>query len=217
MTDDPDTTEHDLPAWAVTRLTEAHQRVQNLTAGHRLWHERFTDADRARFTDPWPDVWASNQGTIGLWCRARGTPWNRAIAEVAHALGFLDQSSRDALVAALPAEDLIAGGPAALRRTRDVVPSWNKQLGELRYRGAVIREVKPEAENVRAILDAFQEDGWQNEIYDPLPPTEASARRRRAVATLNMDLQQIRFYSTGNGRRIAWEPRDETPGTAAPA
>lgn len=206
--------EPNLPDWVVARLEEAYHRVQNLTAGEKLWRERFTPADHSRFDQPWPQVWAANQGTIGLWCKARGTSWNRGIAEVATALGFLDNSTKAAIIAALPDEAEVGGG-VGTQRHRDVLPSWHKQLGELRYRGELIREVKPEAANLRTILDAFQEDGWPNEIYDPLPPTEASARRRRAVATLNKDLRLIRFYSTGNGRRIGWEPCDEDRGTPA--
>ena len=216
MNENPEGEPPRLPDWVVARLEEACHRVQNLPAGKKLWHERFTPADHSRFDQPWPQVWAANQGTIGLWCKARGTSWNRGIAEAAHALGFLDEPTKNAIIAALPHEDP-SGGYGGTRPRRDLTPSWNKALGELRYRGDVIREVKPEAENLRTILDAFQEDGWPNEIYDPFPADDASGRRRRAVATLNMDLRLIRFSSTGNGRRIAWEPRDETPGTAAPA
>ncbi len=218
MTDDHDSPTPDLPAWVVDRLMQAYHRIQNPTAGQKLWHERFTDADRAVFTEPWPAVWASNQGTIGLWCRARGTSWNRAIAEVAHSLGFLDQASRDAIVASLPPDSRGATERAALRVRREAVPSWHKGLGELRYRGEVIREVKPEAENLRSILDAFETDGWLDEIYDPFPPDDVSDRRRRAVATLNAGLRGIRFFSTGNGRKIAWQPLADGPDNAtAPA
>lgn len=218
MTDDHNSPTPDLPAWVVDRLTEACHRIQNMTAGQKLWHERFTAADRAVFTEPWPAVWASNRGTVGLWCRARGTSWNRAIAEAAHTLGFLDQASRDALVASLPPEDQAAADLAAIRARREVVPSWHKGLGELRYRGEVIREVKLEAENLRTILDAFETDGWPEQIYDPFPPDDASDRRRRAVATLNAGLRGIRFVSTGNGRKIAWKPVADGPvDTAATA
>ena len=216
MTGDHDSPTPDLPAWVVDRLTEAHQRIQNMTAGQKLWHERFTDADQAVFTEPWPAVWASNRGTVGLWCRARGTSWNRGIADVAHALGFLDQASRDALVAALPPQDQAAADRAAIRARREAAPSWNATLGELRYRGAVIRVVKPEAGNLRAILTAFETDGWPAEIYDPFPQDDASDRRRRAVATLNEGLRGIRFSSTGGGRKIGWKPLADGPGAASP-
>jgi hypothetical protein len=145
-----------------------------MAAGEKLWNERFTVADRAVFPEPWPAAWASNQGTIGLWSRARGTSWNRAIAEAAHILGFLDQASRDAIVAALPPEDQAAADRAAIRARREASPSWHKGLGELRYRGEVIREVKPEAENLRTILDAFETDEWPPEIYDPFPQDDAA-------------------------------------------
>jgi hypothetical protein len=208
MNDAQDATENELPAWVVERLTEAFHRVQNMVAGRKLWQERFTAADHARFSESWPEVWEKNQGTIGLWCRARGTPWNRGIAEVAHVLGFLDQSTRDAILAALPKEQGAVPGSSATRSHRDVRPSWNKALGELRYRGDIVREVKPEAEHLRLILDAFQTDGWPNEIYDPFPADDTSRQRGKAVANLNKHLQGIRFFSAGKGRRIGWKPVD---------
>ena len=217
MNDEPEAPESDLPEWVVARLTEAYHRVQNVVAGTKVWHERFTDADRARFEQPWPDVWAANQGTIGMWCRARGTSWNRGIVDVAHVLGFLDESTKNAIVAVLPAEDGAVGSRVGTRRRRDPKPSWQKGLGILRYRGEIVREVKPEATNVRLILDAFEEAGWPDEIFDPLPVTEAKDRRRRAVETLNKDLRLIRFRSTGHGRRIAWEPIDEDHNAAPSA
>ncbi len=217
MNDEPAAPESDLPEWVVARLTEAFHRVQNIVAGTKLWHERFTDADRARFEQPWPEVWAANQGTIGMWCRARGTSWNRAIAEVAHALGFLDEPTKTAIVAGLPAAADAGVNTVGTQRHRDPRPSWHKGLGTLRYRGEIIREVKAEATNVRLILDAFEEARWPDEIFDPIPPAEAKDRRRRAVETLNKDLRLIRFRSTGNGRRIAWTPLAEDRDAGRPA
>jgi hypothetical protein len=152
-----------------------------------------------------------------MWCRARGTSWNRGIAEVAHALGFLDEPTKTAIVAGLPAVADAGAHTVGTQRHRDPRPSWHKRLGTLRYRGEIIREVKAEATNVRLILDAFEEAGWPDEIFDPLPPAEAKDRRRRAVETLNKDLRLIRFRSTGNGRRIAWIPLDEDRDAAEPA
>jgi hypothetical protein len=209
MNDDPAAPDSELPEWVVVRLTEAYYRVQNVLAGTKLWHERFTDADRARFEQPWPEIWAANQGTIGMWCRARGTSWNHGIVDVAHVLGFLDESTRNAIVALLPADDGALGSRVGTRRHQDLSPSWQKGLGILRYRGEIVREVKEAAKNVRRILDAFEEAGWPDEIFDPLPPTKAKDRRRRTVETLNKDLRLIRFRSTGHGKRIAWAPIDE--------
>jgi hypothetical protein len=209
-----------LPDWATAKLTEACHRIQNQLGGRKLWYERFTDADRSKFTDPWPQVWDNNQGTIGMWCTARGTSWNRAIVEAAHSLGFLDVATRDALIAVLPAED---GNASAAHPTPDitsVLPIWRKASGELLYRGKVIREVKPAAANLRLILSNFQEAEWQSWIYDPFPPDpEASDRRRRAVASLNQGLTDIRFLCEGNGKKIRWEvvSSESADGTASQA
>ena len=158
MNDEPAAPESELPEWVVARLTEAYHRVQNVLAGTKLWHERFTDADRARFEQPWPEVWAANQGTIGMWCRARGTSWNRGIVDVAHVLGFLDEPTKNAIVATLPAEAAAGVGPVGTQRYRDPKPLWHKRLGALRYRGEIVREVKAEATNVRLILDTNHQD-----------------------------------------------------------
>jgi len=150
-----------------------------------------------------------------MWCRARGTSWNRGIVDVAHLLGFLDEPTKNAIVATLPTET--EASRVGTQRYRDPKPLWHKGLGALRYRGEIVREVKAEATNVRLILDAFEKDGWPDEIFDPLPPAEAKAPRRRAVETLNKDLRLIRFHSTGHGKRIAWVPVDEDGDAAPPA
>jgi hypothetical protein len=188
-----------LPDWVTEKLTEAFHRIQNQLGGRKLWHERFTDTDRSKFAEPWPQVWDSNQGTIGMWCKARGTSWNRAIAEVAHALGFLDGPTRDALLALLPAEDANDTAEQPKPNATSVLPVWKKATGELLYLGNGIREVKPTAANLRLILNSFH---------------EATDRRRRAVATLNQGLTGIRFLCEGNGKKIRWEavggePADE--------
>ena len=201
-----------LPDWATEKLTEAFHRIQNQLCGRKLWHERFSDTDRSKFAEPWPQVWESNQGTIGMWCKARGTSWNRAIAEVAHALGFLDGPTRDALLAVLPAEDANNTVEQPKPNATSVLPVWKKAAGELLYLSNVIREVKPTAANLRLILNSFQETGWPAWIYDPFPPDhEASDRRRRAVATLNQGLTGIRFLCEGNGKKISWEAVDGEP------
>ena len=201
-----------LPDWVTEKLTEAFHRIQNQLGGRKLWHERFTDTDRSKFAEPWPQVWGSNQGTIGMWCKARGTSWNRAIVEVAHALGFLDGPTRDALTAVLPAEDASDSAEQPTPNASRVLPIWKKANGELLYRGNVIREVKPDAPNLRLILDSFQEAGWESSIYDPFPPDKkASDRRRRTVASLNQGLTGIVFLCKGNGTRISWEADDGKP------
>ena len=201
-----------LPDWATEKLTEAYHRIQNQLGGRKLWYERFTDADRSKFTDPWPKVWANNQGTIGMWCKARGASWNRAIVQAAHALGFLDVATGDALIAVLPAEDGNASAAHPTPAINSVLPIWKKTTGELLYRGKLIREVKPAAANLRLILNRFQDAGWLSWIYDPFPQDhKASVPRRRGVASLNQGLTGIRFLCEGNGKKISWEAVSSEP------
>ena len=209
-----------LPDWATEKLTEAYHRIQNQLGGRKLWYERFTDADRSKFTDPWPKVWANNQGTIGMWCKARGASWNRAIVEAAHALGFLNGPTRDAVIAVLSAEDDNATKAHPIPNDTRVLPVWKKANGELWYRSELIRRVKPAAANLRRILNHFQDVGWPKSIYDPFPPdVKFPNRRRRAVATLNQGLMGICFSCKGNGTSISWALDDgqTSDGGTAPA
>ena len=88
------------------------------------------------------------------------------------------------------------------------LPSWNKELSELKIGDEVVRRVRPTAKNLVLILDVFQEDNWRIRVESPFPPDEdGKQKRREAIRELNKRLEQIQFESDGSGEAIVWKWR----------
>jgi hypothetical protein len=89
-------------------------------------------------------------------------------------------------------------------RDRDV-PNWDRAVGELVFRGEIIRRVSPRASNLHPVLDAFQEENWKSRIDSPLPGGKNSRKLREAVRSLNDGLEKIRFFCDGRAEGVQWE------------
>jgi hypothetical protein len=78
-------------------------------------------------------------------------------------------------------------------------PVWNKESLSLMFNDKVIRGVKFDAENLIKILDAFEEDGWETRIDNPIGGPRARQRLKDAVDTLNKKISPgtIRFGVLG--------------------
>lgn len=87
-------------------------------------------------------------------------------------------------------------------------PRWDCLEGKLYWEGAVVREVVARAKNMRAVLDAFQEEGWPSRIDDPMPGGADSQRLRNTVRDLNLGLEKLHFCADGTGEGIIWEQGD---------
>jgi hypothetical protein len=90
----------------------------------------------------------------------------------------------------------------------DPKPSWVKErngawVGELRIGDRVVRKLRAKAENVIAVLDAFEEKGWPDAIDDP-SSQDNWQRRHETIRSLNQGLKVIRFHGDGTNRRIKW-------------
>jgi hypothetical protein len=87
-----------------------------------------------------------------------------------------------------------------------VVPSWNKSIGELRFRGVVIRKVRIMARpsNIQIILNSFEEQGWPERIDNPLPGGVDQDRLNSALQSLRQGLRDIRFQMREGARAITW-------------
>lgn len=92
-------------------------------------------------------------------------------------------------------------------------PDWRDDLGELRFRGRLVRRFRNAASNQRAILNAFQRAGWQPVIANPLPRDKAGANRVKerlhdAIKNLNRGhaCRCIQFYGTNGGCSVGWKP-----------
>lgn len=60
------------------------------------------------------------------------------------------------------------------------------------------------ADNVVAVLDAFQDNGWVERIEDPLSDQPDGQTLRETIRSLNNGLERIRFVADGTSQGIRW-------------
>jgi len=89
----------------------------------------------------------------------------------------------------------------AARRLR---PAWDAGTGELRLGAKVIRQVAGNAQNVRLVLQCFEEDEWPHRIDSPFSPLQ-NKTLHESIRSLNDRLIAIRFGGDGAGRGIIWD------------
>jgi hypothetical protein len=128
----------------------------------------------------------------------RGMSAECALLEIAKAIGAIRDSEYRSLRRAI-------GEP--IDAARPTIPMWDAELGELRLNGQLVRRFAGRAKNLRAILSAFQEQGWPLRIDSPLSGGVDSRRLREAVRSLNEGLKAIRFRCDGKSSGILWEPK----------
>jgi hypothetical protein len=195
----------ELPAALRKNLERLLDLIRSDTVKRELWSNRFTAADRRKFSGNDAAVLRRHH-TIELWHVARGTPtWNECIVEVAHAVGLIGGPRREVLLAELGAKP-----PADRSRSArsGVVPRWNDDARELRFRGKLVRTVKrpKQAHNIVTILRAFEAAGWPQRIDDPHGRKPNDETRRRDVSNLNakLDTSLLKFECDGNGTGFLW-------------
>jgi len=92
---------------------------------------------------------------------------------------------------------------------RQEKPVWDKDRGQLRVGGVVVRKVSGKATNVIRVLDAFAKACWPHSIPDPQPrlghQSIEPGQRADTIRSLNEGLEQIRFRGDGSGQRIQWD------------
>jgi hypothetical protein len=125
----------------------------------------------------------------------------RATVDLAHAVDLIDDGCHRRLLREL-------GESASAASEQPNRPVWDRDANELRFRGKVVRQIRSitVAKNVVAILDAFEEAGWQNRHVDnlPAPLDDDPQKLREAVATLNEGLEtdDLWFKSDGTGHGV---------------
>lgn len=88
-------------------------------------------------------------------------------------------------------------------------PTWDHDRQELRVGTTVVKRFRAAAENQRAVLAAFEEEGWPPRIDDPLPPRDDLEPKRRLHETIkslnrNQKCALIRFVGDGRGQGVLW-------------
>jgi hypothetical protein len=82
-------------------------------------------------------------------------------------------------------------------------------------RGLLVKDFEKPAPDQDTILSAFEEQGWQRRIDDPLPPKHGRQSRKQrlhdAIKRLNQGHKHnvIRFLADGTGTGIRWKFVDE--------
>jgi hypothetical protein len=91
-------------------------------------------------------------------------------------------------------------------------PVWDSATGELRFLSCLVRRFRNAASDQRAVLDAFQRQGWPERVKDPLPHSgeeglNVKKRLRDTVKNLNRDHEApgMHFYATDAGRAVGWK------------
>ena len=178
---------------AVTKLGELVLSLRSSAAYERIASRVLSESERHQM-----ESYPVEETIIDFWCRLKEVTPGGAAIELGHSIGLIADSTRDWLLREI-GEGLV--GPVDSE-----VPVWNWTLGELSFRGQVIREIPSVtvAKNIVAVLDRFQELDWPECIDDPLPGEPDSQRKRETLVTLNKGLQLIRFFSTGTVRGIRW-------------
>ena len=91
---------------------------------------------------------------------------------------------------------------------RGFLPKWDKDKGELRMYGYLVKKVDlVRASNQVLVLDGFEEEDWPSIMDDPLPGKKNLDRQERLANTrdgLNNRIEYIRFFTRG-GTQIGWE------------
>jgi hypothetical protein len=140
------------PAWASnSRIAEELQdqrlRVGAFVSAARLWERVLSKRDLQRLDDNLERCYAQ-LGTVGMWRRLRRVSQARAVADLAHVLGFLDQTNYRWLLRGI-------GEKPKAEEQRDR-PHWQAATGELRWRSRVVRRLRilSRPTNIQIILDA---------------------------------------------------------------
>jgi hypothetical protein len=108
--------------------------------------------------------------------------------------------------------------PAGIALARQVCPAghaiamgprWDRENYELWFGDQLLLRLTPRAISQIPILDAFEDDGWNACIADPLPGNGKDRHKRllNAVQQLNAGLLApvIRFHTNGGGDGVRWE------------
>jgi hypothetical protein len=130
--------------------------------------------------------------------------------------------------AAHPGDEGAYSSPCGSAKSAEVLsfcspsPRWDHESRVLYLGGQVVKRFKRPSPNQDRVLSAFEEEGWPNRIYDPLPPKDEVVTKNRLHATikwlnLNQETRLLRFRGDGTGECVCWERVDADTGTISAA
>jgi hypothetical protein len=85
------------------------------------------------------------------------------------------------------------------------LPFWNATKGKLYFKGkkACSLQLRENYSNTQQVLEAFQKEGWPNEIHQPFEDFHSKAKD--VVKYLNQICNGIKFYSHQKGKFLSWK------------
>lgn len=183
---------------------EVQQRIRDLSVdlkGGRIakavWNRLLTVDDRAELGGNLERAYELHKTGIGLWQKARGVSVVRAIIDVAHGLGLLDEATQAWLLRETGEADFEANAPQDR-------PEWDAATGELRFGNRLARKVRlMTTTKYHLILEEFDAQGWPRSIDTPAGWQQQETHDY--IRTLNEGLEHIRFHVTSGATRIHWE------------
>jgi hypothetical protein len=117
-----------LPTRVADLLETSFLRIRPAVSPARLWEQVLTEPERQRLGGDLPSLWRE-RGTAGIWQKLRGGSWERAVVDVALALGLLDATSARWL----------------LRELREVSDDPNEMIEAARQSTALVLVERPRA------------------------------------------------------------------------
>jgi hypothetical protein len=90
-------------------------------------------------------------------------------------------------------------------------PHWNENRRELWMADRLVKRFRVPARNQETILCSFEEEGWPQHIYDPLPPSgDIHPHTRLHDTIIRLNGRQInpllRFHGNGKANGVLWKP-----------
>ena len=86
-------------------------------------------------------------------------------------------------------------------------PKWDNEKRELWFRGRLVKRIRRRADNMVALLQAFQTKHWPGRSSDPLPDVpgiNSKERLHNLIKKLNRGQRLIHFGGDGTGTAVLW-------------
>jgi hypothetical protein len=178
-------------------FVEAYLRVNCYASAARVWERILTPAQQAKLGNDLRAAYEKYRGTVGLWVELTHVSPSRAVADLGHALNFLDPTGYSWFLREL--------GEASPRPESETVPVWDRANGKLWYNDILERRVRimDTATNIEVVLNAFEAATWSRSISNPL--TGDSQELHDTLRSFNGLTRRLKFHSSERARMISWE------------
>ena len=142
-----------------------------------------------------------------MWKILHNEPEIVGTIKAAFRLGIISRSDRDEILQKIGGDASPIQVQNQKKSTSEKKPFWNQQTGELDFNGKPVlstdRRGKPS--KIQIILQEFQDEGWPDEIKNPLIKT--NYRIKDGIKYLNGISKVIQFSIAAGGNYLCWSVR----------